>query len=196
MTTNLLPLRVLEGASPRRSRFCPGPSRPLRRCFARAPWCARPTASASARPSAPEPAGGGPFRGPSSGPRVSAVVPKRGSGPSATAVTPASRAGRSGPGLGLSSRLCPVVIRGRLLHPFYLGILFWNKNRILLTKQTNSNNKKPHLFGVRKREEVCKLGPGLSPPPPPALLPRAHVPHSVTLSLSHFLCVRVLCVRV
>lgn len=191
MTTNLLPLRVLEGASPRRSRVCPGPSRPLRRCFARAPWCARPTASASARPSAPEQAGGGPFRGPSSGPRVSAVVPRRGSGPSATAVTPASRAGRSGPGLGLSSRLCPVVIRGRLLHPFYLGILFWNKNRILLTKQT-ATTKNPTYSGLGSVRKSVSLDLGFfffffSPAP----LPRAHVPHSVTLSLSHFLCVRV-----
>lgn len=63
MTRNLLPLRLLEGVSPGRSRVCPGPSRPLRRFFARAPRCARSTASASAHPSAPEPAGGDPLSG-------------------------------------------------------------------------------------------------------------------------------------
>nr|XP_021490763.1 mitochondrial fission factor [Meriones unguiculatus] len=63
MAGNLLPLRLPDGASPGRSRVRPGPPRPLRRSFARAPPCARPTACASARPSAPEPAGGGPLPG-------------------------------------------------------------------------------------------------------------------------------------
>eukprot|EP00073_Rattus_norvegicus_P027440 XP_006245389.1 PREDICTED: mitochondrial fission factor isoform X7 [Rattus norvegicus] len=75
MTRNLLPLRLLEGASPGRSRVCPGPPRPLRRFFARAPRCARSTASASARPSAPEPASGGPLSGDSpAGPGVSGAA--------------------------------------------------------------------------------------------------------------------------
>jgi hypothetical protein len=51
-----------------------GPLWPLRGSFAPAPRCARPTASESAHPSAREPAGGGPLRGLSSGPRVSAGV--------------------------------------------------------------------------------------------------------------------------
>jgi hypothetical protein len=61
-----------------------GPLWPLRGSFAPAPRCARPTASESAHPSAREPAGGGPLRGLSSGPRVSAGVfppPEQSSGP-------------------------------------------------------------------------------------------------------------------
>lgn len=162
MIRNLLPLRFVEGASLGSSRVCPGPPRPLRRCFARAPWCARPTASASARPSAPEPAGGGPFRGPSSGPRVSAAVSPSG----VPGLAPQPWSPPPGPGGAAPALACPhgpaLLLSGAGFFTLSTSASCSVEQKSnLMTKQTNQQQQNPPPIGVRKREEVCKLGPGL-----------------------------------